>query len=275
MKVDVFRAAYGVTQVANATMMRALRAVSTERGRDPREFTLVAFGGSGPVHAASLAESLGITRVLVPLFPGLFSALGLLLADYRHDYVRSIATALDKVNLDDLQRHYEAMEAAARAELLEEGVANDAVRFERQIDLKYGYQVTEMPLTFPAANTKDLRGELTRLFVGAHKQAFGYDSNDAIEVVNLRLRALATAGNLRFSDLISRVDGQPSESARSRDAYFGPTHGEQRTPICRRADVTTERSGPLIIEEPDTTVVIPPGWKVSRDNRGNLILKKV
>src|SRR5262249_32358661 len=230
LQIDLLRAAYGITQVANSTMMRALRAVSTERGRDPREFTLIAFGGAGPIHAAALAESLGITRVQVPLFPGLFSALGLLLADYRHDYVRSIATALDKVNIDDLQRQYEAMEAVARAELLEEGVASDAIRFERQIDLKYGYQVSELPLPFPAANTKGLRGELTRLFVDAHRQAFGYDSNDAIEVVNLRLRALASAGNLRFSDLISHVDGQPSVSASSRDAYFGPEHGMQHTP---------------------------------------------
>ena len=274
LKVDVFRTAYGVTQVANATMMRALRAVSTERGRDPREFTLVAFGGSGPVHAVSLAESLGITRVLVPLFPGLFSALGLLLADYRHDYVRSIATALDKVDIDDLQRQYDALEAAARAELLAEGVAPDAIRFERQIDLKYGYQVTEMPLAFPAANTQDLRGELTRMFVDAHRQAFGYDSKDVIEVVNLRLRALAAAGHLRFSDLVSHVDGQTSASSQARDAYFGPTHGSQRTPIRRRADITTEQAGPLIVEEPDTTVVVPPGWRVSRDERSNLLLRK-
>jgi N-methylhydantoinase A len=274
LKVDVLRTAYGITQVANAAMMRALRAVSTERGRDPREFTLVAFGGSGPVHATALAESLGITRVLVPLFPGLFSALGLLLADYRHDYVRTIATALDRIDLEDLQRQYQAMEAAARTELLEEGVANDAIRFERQIDLKYGYQVSELPLPFPAVNTKDLRGELNHLFVDAHKQAFGYDSNDTIEVVNLRLRALASAGALRFSDLTSRVDGQPSLRVQSREAYFGPAHGTQHTPIRRRADITTEQVGPLIIEEPDTTVVVPPGWKVQKDGQGNLILLK-
>jgi len=189
--------------------------------------------------------------------------------------VRTIATVLDRVNLEDLQRQYEAMEATARAELLEEGVANDAIRFERQIDLKYGYQVSEIPLPFPAANTKDLHGELTRLFVDAHRQAFGYDSNDAIEVVNLRLRALASAGNLRFSDLISRVDGQPSTGTQSRDAYFGPAHGTQRTPIRRRADITTEQVGPLIVEEPDTTVVVPPGWKMQKDTKGNLILLKM
>lgn len=275
LQLEMLRAAYGIAQVANATMMRALRAVSTERGRDPREFTLIAFGGAGPIHAAALAESLAITRVQVPLFPGLFSALGLLLADYRHDYVRSIATALDKVNPEDLHRQYASMEAAARAELLEEGVVSDAIRFDRQIDLKYGYQVSEMPLPFPAMSTKNLREELTRFFVDAHRQAFGYDSNDAIEVVNLRLRALASAGTLRFSDLTSRVDGQPSAGTPFRDAYFGPVHGTLSTPIRRRADITTEQAGPLIVEEPDTTVVIPPGWKVQKDNKGNLILLKI
>ncbi len=275
LNLDVLRAAYGVTQVANATMMRALRAVSTERGRDPRQFTLLAFGGSGPVHAVALAESLGIGRVLVPLFPGLFSALGLLLADYRHDYIRSIATTLDKVNLEELRRQYETMEATAREDLLQEGVANDAIRFDRQIDLKYGYQVSEISLPFPAVKTQELRTELSRIFTEAHKQAFGYDRDDAIEVVNLRLRALASAGNLRFTDLISRADGQGAGSTGARDAYFGPTHGTQRTPILCRADIATEQAGPLIVEEPDTTVVVPPGWKVQKDGQANLILLKM
>ena len=94
LNVEVLAAAYGITQVANATMMRALRAVSTERGRDPRDFTLIAFGGAGPMHAAALADSLSTTQVQIPLYPGLFSAFGLLLADYRHDYIRSVAVAL-------------------------------------------------------------------------------------------------------------------------------------------------------------------------------------
>ena len=275
LNLDVLRAAYGITQVANAAMMRALRAVSTERGRDPRQFTLLAFGGSGPVHAVALAESLGIGRVLVPLFPGLFSALGLLLADYRHDYIRSVATALEKVNVEELRHQYEVMEATAREELLQEGVASDAIRFERQIDLKYGYQVSEINLPFPTVNTLELRAELSRIFTEAHKQAFGYDRDDTIEVVNLRLRALASAGSLRFSDLVSRANGQGAGNSFSRDAYFGPTHGTQSTPIRCRADIATEQTGPLIVEEPDTTIVVPPRWKVQKDEQGNLILLKM
>jgi N-methylhydantoinase A len=275
LKLDVLPAAYGITQVANATMMRALRAVSTERGRDPREFTLIAFGGAGPIHAAALAESLGISRVQIPLFPGLFSALGLLLADYRHDYLRSMATLLGKVDPQNVLRQYEELEATAREELLQEGVSAEAIRFERQIDLKYGYQVAELTLPFPVGtNPTDLRTKLTQLFTDAHKQAFGYDRDDAIELVNLRLRAFASAGRVQFADLVAHVSLPPSEQQESRHAYFGPTQGSLETQVLRRADITGERRGPVIVEEPDTTVVVPPGWSARRDEQGNLLLTK-
>lgn len=275
LKLEVLPAAYGITQVANAAMMRALRAVSTERGRDPREFTLIAFGGAGPIHAVALAESLGITRVLVPLFPGLFSALGLLLADYRHDYLRSVALALDAVDPQTIIQQYEELETAGREELRHEGVVDEAIRFERQVDLKYGYQVSELTLPFPSeAGPADLRAALARLFTEAHKQAFGYDRDDTIELVNLRLRALASSGRVRFTDLVGRASGDEQGQKASRQAYFGPAHGTLETPVRRRADMTEERSGPLIIEEPDTTVVVPPGWSVRRDGLGNLTLVK-
>jgi N-methylhydantoinase A len=275
LNLEVLPAAYGVTQVANATMMRALRAVSTERGRDPREFTLIAFGGAGPIHALALAESLGITRVQVPLFPGLFSALGLLLADYRHDYLRSVALTLDKVEPQAIFKQYEELEATAREELLQEGVTAETIRFERQIDLKYGYQVSELALPFPSdAQPATLRNQLTQIFTEAHKQAFGYDRDDPIELVNLRLRALASSGRVRFSDLVARVPMVQSEQRDARPAYFGPSHGSLETQVLRRADIVGYMAGPLIVEEPDTTVVVLPGWTVRRDEQGNLLLTK-
>jgi len=275
LKLDVLPAAYGITQVANAAMMRALRAVSTERGRDPREFTLIAFGGAGPIHAAALAESLGISQVLVPLLPGLFSALGLLLADYRHDYIRSVARSLDTVDPQAVMRLYEELEATAREELVQEGVAGEAIRFERQVDLKYGYQVSELTLPFPAeAGIADLKVGLARIFTEAHKQAFGYDRDDPIELVNLRLRALASAERMRFTDLVSRVSSEGQGNDTSRQAYFGPAVGTLTTPVRRRVDVVGAQSGPLIIEEPDTTVVVPPGWSLRRDEYGNLLLRR-
>jgi N-methylhydantoinase A len=276
LNLDVLPAAYGIMQVANATMMRALRAVSTERGRDPREFTLMAFGGAGPIHAAELAESLRMTRVQIPLYPGLFSALGLLLADYRHDYLRSVALALDQIDPQAILKEYEVLESNAGAELIQEGIAADQIRFERQIDLKYGYQVAEMTLPFPEVSPDELRTRLAELFTQAHRQAFGYDRNDSIELVSLRLRALASAGQLRFSDLIRQTPQDPNtnETPTTRSAYFGPDVGACEAAIYRRADLTQEQPGPLIVEEPDTTVVVPPGWRIQRDACGNLTMRR-
>jgi N-methylhydantoinase A len=273
--LDLLQTAYGIVQVANATMMRALRAVSTERGRDPREFSLIAFGGAGPIHAAELAASLGIKRVYVPLFPGLFSALGLLLADFRHDYIRSVALPLGAVDPQTLLRLYTEMEAGARTEMLHEGIPDSAITFERQVDLKYGYQISELTLPFPPdPSSTELQIALQRLFTEAHTQAFGYSRDDPIEVVSLRLRATAVATHLRFAELAQhRREERGASSSPVRQAYFGPHYGLQTTPIRRRSDLEREEHGPLIIEEPDTTVVVPPGWTIRRDDLGNVVLR--
>jgi N-methylhydantoinase A len=277
LKLDVMRAAYGISQVANATMMRALRSVSTERGYDPREFTLVAFGGAGPIHAAPLAESIGITRVVIPIFPGLFSALGLLLADYRRDYIQPIGVNLDHVEPTDIVGRYEEMESKARHEMVAEGVTAEAIRFERGIDLKYSYQVDSLPLAFPIdGDIAGLRKTLAKMFTDAHNVAFGYIGRGTTEVVNLRLRALAQASEMTFSALekVSEVGREPGLKGASREAHFGPTHGSKQAAILTRSDVVRPHTGPLIIEEPDTTVVVPPGWTVHRGQYGNLVLEK-
>ena len=275
--LDTYEAAYGMTQVANAAMMRALRAVSTERGRDPRDFTLVCFGGAGPIHAAALAEDMEIARVVVPVFPGLFSALGLLLADYRHDYIRSIVTPLAAIDPDTILGHYEELQHVARDAMRREGIPNEGVRFEHYVDLKYSYQLQELSIPFPASpDSGNLLVKLAALFREAHEQAFGYNTDDPIELVSLRLRALATVGEMRFSDLGAKSTPASAAVARSepREVFFGPRHGLLQTSVFRRTDITGVQDGPLIIEEPDTTVVVPPGWAVSRDEYGSLVLTK-
>ena len=275
--LDTHAAAHGITQIANSAMMRALRAVSTERGRDPRDYTLVSFGGAGPIHAAALADDMEITKVLVPVFPGLFSALGLLLADYRHDYIRSIVTPLTEINPGTILEQYEHMQAVARETMRGEGIPDEGVRFEHYIDLKYDYQLQELTIPFPSStDTADLLEQLATRYREAHQQAFGYNTNDPIELVSLRLRALATVGDIRFADLGARAAASSDTSAQSepRDAFFGPRHGLLQTTVCRRADISDIQHGPLIIEEPDTTVVVPPGWAISRDAYGSLVLTK-
>ena len=164
------------------------------------------------------------------------------------------------------------MQATARAELLEEGMSAEAIRFERQVDLRYSYQVSELTQPFPTVSPADLRASLSQLFTEAHRQAFGYDRDDTIELVSLRLRALASAGQMRFSELTGQVDDSRRGAGGTRQAYFGPKHGTQQTAIRRRADMSTAQAGPVIIEEPDTTVVVPPGWSVEREGQGNLVL---
>ena len=274
--LDLLQTAYGIIQVASATMMRALRAVSTERGRDPREFTLIAFGGAGPIHAAELAASLGIKQVYVPLFPGLFSALGLLLADFRQDQVRSVALALETVDPQTIVQLYTEAEEAMRAEMVQEGVPEAAVKFERLVDLKYGYQVSEMTLPFPSdTSLADLQEALARLFTQAHEREFGYSRDDPIELFSLRLRATAVASHLQFTELAQQLtqNGRGPLPSSDRQAYFGPKHGLQTVPIRQRSQIEKEENGPLIIEEPDTTVVVPPGWTLQRDDFGNLVLR--
>lgn len=275
--LETHAAAYGISQIANSAMMRALRAVSTERGRDPRDFTLVSFGGAGPIHAADLADDMEIARVLVPVFPGLFSALGLLLADYRHDYIRSIVTLLAVIKPESILKHYEEMRQVARDAMRREGVPGETIRFEPYVDLKYGYQLQELTIPFPVnGDSGSMLEELAVRFRAAHEQAFGYNTDDPIELVSLRLRALATVGDMKFADLAAQVAFSPNRATRSepREAFFGSRHGLLQTAVYRRAEITGVQNGPLIVEEPDTTVVVPPGWAISRDSYGNLVLTK-
>lgn len=274
--IQTHEAAYGVTQIANAAMMRALRAVSTERGRDPRDYTLVSFGGAGPIHAAALAEEMEMTKVLVPVFPGLFSALGLLLADYRHDYIRSVVTPLDAIEPARIFALYEDMQQVAREAMQREGVSHEQIRFEPYIDLKYGYQLQELTIPFPAGQrSNSLLASLATGFRTAHDQAFGYNTDDTIEVVSVRLRALATVSDLRFAELAAKMGASRTETRlEPREAYFGPQYGLMKTSVSRRGDINGRQKGPLIVEEPDTTVVVPPGWQVNRDTYGSLVLTK-
>jgi N-methylhydantoinase A len=225
-----------------------------------------------------LADDMEISRVVIPVFPGLFSALGLLLADYRHDYIRSIVTPLAVMKPEAILAHYEDMRRVAREAMQREGVSGEAVRFEPYVDLKYGYQLQELTIPFPlTSDTGSMLDTLAAQFRAAHEQAFGYNTDDPIELVSLRLRALATVGDMKFADLAAQGARSSNGATRSepREAYFGPQHGLLRTTVFRRADITGVQNGPLIVEEPDTTVVVPPGWAVSRDSYGSLVLTKV
>jgi N-methylhydantoinase A len=277
--LTVQNAAYGVHQVANATMMRAIRAVTTERGRDPREFSLIAFGGAGPIHAAELASSLGIGRVYVPLFPGLFSALGLLLADLRYDYVQSVPGRLDAVDPASLLREFDTLAARVREEVFREEISPTGVQLDRFIDLRYARQSSELTLKVPeSVVTAELPRVLAESFHNEHERTYGYRrENDPIAIVSLRLKATAPARSVGFRELgesfAQTADGSGTPEI-TRRAYFGPKFGERESRILSRSDLVGKAlAGPLIVEEFDTTVVVPPGWQAEVEGYGNIVLK--
>jgi N-methylhydantoinase A len=261
--VSVEEAAWGVHRVADATMARALRAVSTERGRDPREFTILAFGGNGPVHAATLARLLDVRRILVPPTPGVFSALGMLFPEVEHHYVRTFKQRLGGLDTAAMEAAYREIEAEGGKALADEGFATASHRFERLIDLRYGGANAELTLRLPSIG--NLAAELREAFDAAHEAQYGYRSGEEeVEVMNLRVIARAAAEDSRVPDrLIFRTDVsfQPS----SRKVYFGPDLGWAMAPIIPRSELRQDwRQGPLLVEEYDSTTVIPPDGRARR-----------
>jgi len=276
--LSVLDAAYGIVRVANATTMRALRSVSIERGMDPRRMVLLAFGGSGPVHAASLAADMGVPQVYVPPFPGIFSAVGLLLADYRYDTVRTAHFALDRLDEPALMALVRELEQQAHTTLASQGIAPAAIVLRPEADVQYKGQ--EMALTLalppPGANFGE---RLHAAFGEAHRAAFGYERGNPSEIVALRMRATARASDIRIGDMArgaSHLKGADrSPAAASRQAYFGAARGSAEVPVVGRFDLAeTPRVGPLIVEEWDTSVVVPPGWTARRDGAGNIVLDR-
>jgi N-methylhydantoinase A len=265
--LDLMTAAFGIVEVANASMMRALRAVSTERGHDIREMTLVAFGGAGPIHAAALCESVGIGRVAIPPYPGLFSALGLLLANSRLDYIRSIERQIGSVTAPEVAQVYSELEEQARREFADQGIPATDMIFERSADLRVGFMRDELTLAFPPEAAKDLSA-LERQFRDAHRREFGFEGEGDLHLVNLRLRAKSASGHLSFAEAVGAATASATasraHSTAMRQAYFGRKHGLVNTHVLERDEITQRRTGPIIIEEPDTTITVPPGWSIER-----------
>jgi N-methylhydantoinase A len=261
------RAAYGIHLVANANMMRAVRAVSTQRGRDPRGFALIAFGGSGPVHAVELARALDLRRVLIPPSPGLFSAFGLLYADVEHHYVRTCFRRLNGTDPQALQALLDSLEREALATLAEERYAPEQVALHRQADLRYAGQSFELTVPFDVLALDRLADD----FAAEHLRTYGHrGAPDApVDLISLRVRARVKTPHQRDLQPVTRAGWR---SPSSRDAYFGD-YGRIETPVLNRTDLNrSPREGPLIIEEYDATSVVPPECFAALDDLGNIVI---
>jgi N-methylhydantoinase A len=273
--MPLVEAAHGAHLIAASNMMRAIRAVSSERGRDPREYALFAFGGNGPLFAAGMAEQLEMRRIVVPPAPGLFSSFGLLYADVEHHYVRTWRKLLheaDPAALGDLLRR---MEAGGRAQLAAEGVPGDRVRLRRSADCRYQGQSFE--LTVPVTDGPIDAGALAALadtFGQEHERTYGHRAGAAepVEIVSLRVVAKAVSDRPRVPETI-RIDRPGGGDQPTRRVYFGPSLGWRETPILDRPALATPGMGPLIIEEYDATCVVPPGARAALDGYGNIAIE--
>ena len=274
--LDATDTAYGIHLIVNATMLRALRGVSSERGQDPSRFALLAIGGNGPVHAATLAESAGMTHIVVPPVAGLFSALGMLFADVEHQLAKGFYRRIGPDAAQEINAGAASLVEAGRKLLAEEGYArSDQQRVSVCIDLQYKGQTS--PLTIPLAAypaTADTVAALSLAFENEHRRAFGYVTGEALQIVALKAICQGIAAYPRAPE---RVVHGNERIARAKDrlAYFGAGHGWRQTPVIARAALEPgPRSGPLIVEEYDTTVVVRPGWTARLDPWNNLHLNQ-
>jgi len=257
-------AAWGIHRVADAAMARAVRAVSTERGRDPRDFALMAFGGNGPVHAATIARLLEMRRILVPPVPGVFSALGMLFPDVEHHYVRTFKRPLAGLDLGALEDAFAALEHEGAEALAADGFAPASRRFERAIDLRYAGANSELAIPWPDARDEPA-GALRAAFAAMHERQYGYASaEEGVETMNLRVVARGIPDRPRVPSRVA-LPGEAGPARRSRRVHFGPGHGTVETPVCTRMELGGEwRAGPLLVEEFDSTTVVPPGGRARR-----------
>lgn len=276
--LSVTEAAYGIVQIANATMIRALRAVSVEKGQDPRSFTMVAYGGAGPVHAVQLAEELGVSTVYIPPFAGIFSAVGLLLGEYRHDVAMSLAAPVDSLEPTTFAEGFDKLQKRLSEILEAEGVDPEDATFHRLVDLKY--RDSQERLTIPCPPLDERLSEiLTKRFSDDYFAQFHYVPNAPLDVVGLRMRATA-ASNSQGTDILSCqhesksvLEGRRTGS-RSR-VYFGQEHGFVDVDVLTKNDLgSVPKRGPMLINEPDTTIVVLPAWSARVDGHGSIILEK-
>ena len=267
--------AYGVYRIAGATMTRAIKAVSTYRGRDPRDFALLAFGGSGPICAVELARSLQIRQVLIPPAPGLFSAFGLLISDREHQFAQTYFRRAAEAQPEDLNAAYARLERQARRALEHEGYRPEQITMHRAMDLRYAGQAYELIVPIPAGPlTVAEISNAVEAFEQEHFRTYGHRAIDEpVDVVNVRVSGLVpTASLAEYAPFAVQNSSDPARPF-CRDAYFGPEHGILSTPVLTRPDLQgAKRAGPLIVEEYDATCVVPPDAEASLDPFGNIVI---
>jgi N-methylhydantoinase A len=267
-----FETAEGILTIANASMARAISSRTIEKGHDPREFALIAFGGAGPLHAAEVADLLEIPEVLIPPHPGITSAAGLLATDLKYDQMRTVFQQQGRIDADRLNRQLDELDAELRSRLEQDGVPRAEIRILRSLDCRYVGQGYELRVPLEGSFSEDA----LELFHALHAQEYGSAYSDPIEVVNARVTAIGPRTALRAE--------QPP-SGRMQDALVGEgesifrVDGTLQPLVTRFFDRTIlpideTVAAPAVVFHADTTTVVPPGWFARVDTSGNLVLSK-
>lgn len=273
LAITTEEAAWGIHRIVNLNMEMATRVVSIERGNDPRDLALVATGGSGPAHACRLAVALGMPVVLIPAAAGVASAIGLLSAEVKFDTSRSFVARLDGMTPERLTRVYDEMGAEA-SQIIEESTDAEPVRMVREVDLRYVGQGFELTVEIPEGPVTKHALEMVRdAFDEVYSKRYGFASPDKpVEATTWKLTAYGESPSLEIPKITS--DGRPRVAvpAETRAAYFPETGGFVETPVFSRYDLTPHQvvQGPAIIEERESTTVIPPGLEGLVDEYGTV-----
>ncbi|MBC3193710.1 hydantoinase/oxoprolinase family protein [Pseudonocardia sp. C8] len=278
--LGVEEAAFGMLQVVTANMARAIRVISVQRGHDPRDYTLVPFGGAGPLHAVRLARELGMRRVLVPEVPGTQCASGLLMTDVRADFMRTQLTAIDarptSGTVGAVAEVFAELSADATRWLADEDVPETDRRIERRAELRYAGQNHELAVEVPDGEvTPGLLERIRERFVAEHERLYGYVSDDDVQLVTYRLRAIGRVRRARLEHH-QLGDPDPAEALREERAMHVPESGGLvRAPVFDRRHLRPGHriAGPAVVEQMDTTTVLLPGDHAVVDGYRNLVVE--
>jgi len=271
LSLDILTSSYGIHQVANANMMRAVKAVTTLRGRDPRDFSLLAFGGSGGVHAVELAKTLQIKKVILPLAAGVYSALGLLWANLMVNETLPFLHLTSNFSIEDLNKKYKILENNIRKMIR---VIDDDIIFERKLDARFLGQAYELTIDFPSnKDNSDIPTILTKLFEEEHKLRYGHSFSGEYPVQLVNLRMIGRRKNK--SQILPRaIFDNYQHNEHKRNVYFGPSIGLVESKVISRKKLGIKPiKGPIIIEEYEGTAVVPPDCTVKIDSYLNVIIE--
>ncbi len=278
LKLDLWLAATGVLDIVNVKMAMAVRTVTVQRGLDPKDFVMFAFGGAGPMHACFVAREIGIGKVVIPIAPGQFSALGILGSDIRHDLVRTAPAGSDALDRSFLQEQFDALESDARSVLGKEGVAEDDFALLRSVDIRYVGQEYTVNVPIPDGPIDEGVVNKTRSdFHKLHEVTYSHSKpDDVIELVNLRIAAIGRRPKVELPKVAAgKKDPRPSARVGSTEICFDAAQGFAEAAVWDRRELLAGNGieGPAIVADPGATTVVPPGFRCSVSSHGNLVIE--